>query len=186
MKEKYLIFIGAVAVITFFFFYSANTMVANRVRDINRYDRNIRRAQERLNSAKVMDEQLSQVSRVIDNTLTTERNIPSDEINELVRFFAELADKHKIAVYSLVPRSTHSGSIYQLEHTFVMDIMCTYVQLGRFLTEIESMDYIIKVNTLDIRPVRGARETGFKEDGEAVTQYRTIMHLSVYKIVKEA
>lgn len=186
MRERYLILIGAVAVVALLFFYSANSMISSKVTSINRVDRSIRRAQERLNSAKVMDEQLSQVSKVIENSLTEKRSFDSDEINGLVRHFAELADKHQIAVYSLLPRASHSSSPNLIEHNFVMDIMCTYVQLGRFMTQIESMDYIIKVNTLDVKPVRGGRETDFEQDGEVVTQYRVILELSLFKIVKEA
>lgn len=182
MKEKYFILIGAIAVVTFFFFYSANTIISNKTRDIRLIDRNIRRAQERLNSAKVMDEQLSQVSRVIENTLVTQRTFSPDEINYFVRILAELADKNKIAVYSLIPRAAHSPANL-LEHQFVMDIMCTYVQLGQFLTKIESLDNIVKVNTLDVKPVRS--DTGIEIAGEVVTQYRVIVELSVFKIVKE-
>ncbi len=184
MKDRYLILIGAIAVVTFFFFFSANSLINNRITEIRRVDRNIRRAQERLNSAKVMDGQLSQVSRVIDNTLINERVFTAEEINYFVRHLAEIADRYKIAVYSLVPRPTHSQT-NQIEHQFTLDIMCTYVQLGQFLTQIESMDYIIKVNTLDVKPVRGGEEAGVEQDGETVTQYRTIIDLSVFKIVKE-
>lgn len=183
MREKYLILIAGIAVIAFLFIYSANAFVSSKQHEINRYDRAIRRAQERLNSAKVMDEQLSQVSRVIENTLVTERVFAPEEINDFVRTLAEIADRYKIAVYSLIPRTAHSPA-NQIEHQFVMDIMCTYVQMGQFLTMIESMDYIIKVNTLDVKPVRGT-ETGFKENDELVTQYRVILDLSVFKIVKE-
>lgn len=184
MKEKYLILLGAIAIVTFFFFYSANTLISNKTTEIRRVDANIRRAQERLNSAKVMDEQLSQVSRVIENTLVEVRSFTSDEINYFVRYLAEIADRYQIAVYSSIPRAAHSRAD-RVEHQFVMDIMCTYVQLGQFLTQIESMDYIVKVNTLDVRPVRSGAEAEFKVDGEPVTQYRVILELSVFKIIKE-
>ena len=183
MKERYLILLGAIAIVAFFFIYTANAMINNKLTDIRRVDRDIRRAQERLNSAKVMDEQLSQVSRVIENTLVSERFFSPDEINSFVRYLAEIADRYKIAVYSLLPRAAHSPASL-IEHQFVMDIMCTYVQLGQFLTKIESMDYVVKVNTLDVKPVRST-DTPFEVGGEVVTQYRVIIELSVFKIVKE-
>ncbi|MBW6515487.1 MAG: type 4a pilus biogenesis protein PilO [Candidatus Cloacimonetes bacterium] len=183
MKQRYLILLGAIVIVTFLFIYSANAMINNKTRDIRRIDAQIRRAQERLNSAKVMDEQLSQVSRVIDNTLISEQSFSPEEINAFVRTLAELADRNQIAVFSLIPRSAHSPANL-VEHQFVMDIMCTYVQLGRFLTRIESLDYIVKVNTLDVKPVRSG-VTELEVDGELVTQYRVIVELSVFKIVKE-
>ncbi len=182
MKDKYLILIGSIAIVTFFFFYSANSFISNKLLEIRRVDRSIRRAQERLNSAKVMDEQLSQVSRVIDNTLGEERFFLPEEINFFVKTLADVADRYEIAVYSLIPRPTHVRTNL-VEHQFVMDIMCTYVQLGQFLTMIERMDYIIKVNTLDVKPVGG--DSGREVDDEIVTQYRVIVDLSTYKIVKE-
>jgi hypothetical protein len=184
MREKYLILLGVIVVVTLAFFYSANTIISNRTVDIRRVDRNIRRAQERLNSAKVMDEQLSQVSKVIENTLTSDRFFSAEEINEFVRLLAEFADRHQIAVHSLVPRPMFSAA-NRIEHQFVMDFMCTYVQMGRFLTMIESMDHVIKVNTLDVRPERRP-EQAVDSESEQVTKYRVILELSIFKIVKEA
>lgn len=186
MKEKYLIFLGVIAVVAVIFFYTSSNMIGATMNDIERIDRVIRRDQERLNSAKVMDEQLAQVSRVIDNTLVDPqvREFSATEINSFVRRLAELADKHKIAVYSSRPRSVHApGNL--LEHQFTMDIMCTYVQLGRFLTELEALDNIVRVNTIDTNPVRDD-DAGFEEEGEVHTQYRVILELSAFKIIKEA
>jgi len=188
MKEKYLIFLGIIAVVAVIFFYTANNMISSKLETISRIDRAIRKDQERLNSAKVMDEQLSQVSKVIENTLLNEqrRTFTAPEINTFVRTFAELADKHKIAVYSSLPRPVYS-STNLVEHQFTMDIMCTYVQLGRFLTEIEAMDHIIKVNTIDTKPVSGegvSLEDNIESDVQ--TQYRVIIELSAFKIIKEA
>ncbi len=184
MKEKYIILIGSVLVIGIIFFLTSTNMINDSLDRIQRIDRVIRRDQERLNSAKVMDEQLSQVSRVIDNVLTEETVFSADEINSFVRQFAELADRHKIAVFNSMPRAAHStGSL--VEHQFTMELMCTYVQLGRFLTEIEGMDHIIKVNTIDTNPIR-RDDGGFEFEGEIQTQYRVIIELSAFKIVKEA
>jgi Tfp pilus assembly protein PilO len=182
MRDKYLILIGSIAVVAFFFFYSASALISERSLQIRRTDRDIRRAQERLNSAKVMDGQLSQVSRVIENTLVDQRFFSPEEINSFVKTLAEIADRYKIAVYSLVPRPSHTTTNL-MQHQFVMDIMCTYVQLGQFLTMIERMDYVIKLNTLDVKPIGG--DAGLKVNDEIVTQYRVIIDLSVYKIIKE-
>lgn len=183
MKEKYIILIGSVLLIGIVFYLLSTNMIADKLDTISRIDRVIRRDQERLNSAKVMDEQLRQVSRVIENTLTDSRIFTADEINAMVRKFAELADKHEIAVYSSMPRAVHSSG-HLIEHQFTMDIMATYVQLGRFLSEIEAMDYIIRLNTIDTKPIRG-EDAGLMVDDEKVTQYRVILDLSAYKILKE-
>lgn len=183
MREKYIILIAAVLLIGILFFLTATNMVNNKLDAISRGDRVIRREQEMLNSAKVMDEQLSQVSRVIDNSLTDSAAFTADQINWFVRKFAELADKHEIAVFSSMPRPVHTGSNL-VEHQFTMDIMCTYVKLGRFLTEIEAMDHIIRLNTIDTKPIRG-EDSGLEVDGDRVTQYRVILELSALKIIRE-
>lgn len=182
MKEKYLGFIAAVVVISIVFFMWSTNIVNSKSLQIRRLDAQIRRAQERLNSAKVLNEQLAQVSRVIENVLTTDREFRSVEINALVRELAELADHYQIAVYSLSPRSAFSGREI-VEHQFIMDVMATYVQLGQFMTALESFDQIIRVNKLDVKP----QDTPFEfiVDGEPVTQYRVNIEISAFKIVKE-
>jgi hypothetical protein len=59
------------------------------------------------------------------------------------------------------------------------------VQLGKFLTDLEALDNIIKIKTLDVDPYasRGKSET---VDEKAETRYKVTMELSTFKIVKEA
>lgn len=182
MKEKYLGFIAGLIVISIVFFMWSTSIYNNKTTQIRRLDLQIRRAQERLNSAKVLNEQLGEVSRVIENVLTTQRDFEADEINILVKDFAELADRYKIAIYSLTPRSAFTGRNVA-EQQFVMDVMATYVQLGQFMTELESFDQIIRVNKLDVKPQDTPYE--FLVDGEPVTQYRVQLEISAFKIVKE-
>lgn len=81
MRERYLIFILCILLVTILFFvFTVNSINVNRNR-IRTLDNKIKTAQEQLNSARIMNQQLSQFSRVIDNSLTRDASISFDEIN---------------------------------------------------------------------------------------------------------
>ena len=67
-KQKYLILLCAMVLIALCFFYFTSNMISEKQDKIKRYDRRIKVEQEKLNSAKVLNEQLQHVSLVIKNT----------------------------------------------------------------------------------------------------------------------
>lgn len=185
MRRKYLYLLLLISITAVAFFYFSNDTISAKTRKIGAYDRRIKQEQEKLNSAKVLNEQLQLVSKVIMNSMTSEKKFSSDEVNSFIKILADLADKYQIAVYSLFPKVISSLSRYYLEQLYTMELNCTFIQMGQFLGDLESFDHIIKVKTLDVRPV----DTDFKETitGEApATRYKVTIELSVYKIVKEA
>jgi len=81
MREKYLIFVLCILLITVLFFvFTINSVSTNRNK-IKELDQKIKTAQEQLNSARIMDQQLSQFALIIDNSLTREASFSFDEIN---------------------------------------------------------------------------------------------------------
>jgi len=185
MKRKYLYLLLLIAITAVAFFYFSNDTISAKTRRISAYDRRIKQEQEKLNSAKVLNEQLQLVSKVIMNSMTSEKDFSSDEVNSFIKILADLADKYQIAVHSLFPKVVSSLSRHYLEQLYTMELNCTFIQMGQFLGDLESFDHIIKVKTLDVRPI----DTDLKETatGEIpATRYRVTIELSVYKIVKEA
>jgi len=181
MKNKYLILMLAIFVVGFLFFYTTANMINNNLDRIQRIDRRIRVTQEQLNSAKVLNEELSEVAIVIKNSLTEQRELSIQEANDFVRELAGLADDYHIAVHAIFPRvSLAQGRT--IEQQFSLDIQATYVQLGKFLASLERFDYLLRINTLEARPTDGHRE----ESGERATIYRVTIDLSIFKIVREA
>ena len=182
MKQKYLVLLLAVLLTGVLFFTTSSAMINRNLRKINNVDNRIRRAQEQLNSAKVLNDELKEVSIVIENSLTTNRELSNEEANHFVRELADLTDRYKITVLALFPKVSYAqGRV--LEQQFNLEIESTYVQLGQLLASIESYDYILKVNTLDVRPLTDR----FIERNEIrETLYKVALDLSIFKIVKES
>ncbi len=157
-------------------------------KEIKSIDRKIKTAQEKLNSAEVLSEELSAVSTVIKNSITDEKSFSTEEINDFSRKLADLSDKYKIAVYSVLPKPVYSTG-HKIEHKYTLEIDCNYVQMGQFLTELESFDNIIKVNSIDVRPIGDDSQVEVDENGAPVaieTRYMVTLEISTFKVRKEA
>jgi len=184
MKEKYLILLSLILIFSFGFHYLSQKIIKEKNLRIEKLDGDIKKIQEKLNSAKVLNEQLKEVSKVINNTISKEKDFSSGEINAVIKNLADLANMYKIAVNSMFPKVVYSqGKI--LEQEYVMDVTCTYIQLGQIISSMESSDNIIKIKTIDVRPIKSDDKTS-KEDLEQTTRYKVVIELSTFKIVKEA
>jgi Tfp pilus assembly protein PilO len=69
-----------------------------------------------------------------------------------------------------------------IETTYNLELEATYVQIGQFISDLESQDNIIKIQTLDISPAQVTDETV----ANAESRYRVILELSIFKVKKEA
>jgi len=165
------------------FFLTSASLITTNLKKIEQIDRVIRREQERLNSAKVLNDELKEVSIVIENSLTDNRELKTEEANEFARELAELANNYSIAVHSLYPKVSFAQG-RTLEQQFSMELEATYVQMGQLLASLERYDYILKINNLEVRPQSEKfRQT---ESGEREVLYKVLLELSIFKIVKEA
>ncbi|MCD4829541.1 MAG: hypothetical protein K8R90_08970 [Candidatus Cloacimonetes bacterium] len=192
-KEKYLIVLLGIILLSFVFFYTGNLMIKGQIKDIKKFDRRIGKAIDRLNSAQVLNRELSGVSRVIRNSITdseTEK-FPAEDINAFVNQLGNFADTLKIPVVSLSPKESYSpGKV--MEHQFTIVFECTYVQLGQFVTKLERSDMIIRINTFDVLPIREDKKLLAQAEAEAAgeveeiaTRYRVTLDLSTFKVRKE-
>jgi len=184
MKQKYLLLFCLMILTAILFFYFSNNMINSKIKQIARYDKRIKVEQEKLNSAKVLNEQLQQVAKVIENSISDEDKFTTDEANAFIKRLATLADKYKIAVHSLVPKVITTLSRRYAEHLYTMQLNCTFVQLGQFLSDLEGFDNIIKIRTIDVRPLTDDKKTQY--DDALETHYKVTLELSTFKIVKEA
>lgn len=189
MKQKYLIFSIVMLAICALFFLISGSMIGKKVSSINSLDKKIKIAQEKLNSAKVMDQQLSQFALIIDNSLTKEKTFTPQEINAFVKNLADLADQNKIAVLAIYPKEIQSG-VNIVEQQYILELNTTYVQLGQFLANLEALDNIVKINTLDVMPLTdadtssGKNKTG-ESTGPRIARYKVALELSVFKVQRE-
>lgn len=183
MRDKYLIFIILMLVMTIaFFMLTADTLDKN-LRQIDQLDDQIKTTQEQLNSARIMDQELSQFARIIDNSLSRTSQFTFDEINAFKTKIGEIAHERKISINKL--SDTNKWTLPNLvETTFNLELEATYIQIGQFISDLETQDNIIKIQTLDISPAQ------VKDDQEVgpniPSRYRVLLELSIFKVRKEA
>ncbi|MCL1827550.1 MAG: hypothetical protein FWG20_05845, partial [Candidatus Cloacimonetes bacterium] len=85
MRANYLVLTLLMALVTLLFFTTSASMINKNLTRIDRKDREIRREQDKLNSAKVLNDELKEVSLVIRNSLTQNRELSTDEASEFLR-----------------------------------------------------------------------------------------------------
>ncbi|MCK4312562.1 MAG: type 4a pilus biogenesis protein PilO [Candidatus Cloacimonetes bacterium] len=184
MREKYLILFCVIILTALCFFYFSTINIKANSKKIVAYDKRIKIEQEKLNSAKVLNEQLQEVSKVIVQSMTKEAEFTPDEVNSFIKKIADLADRYKIAVHSIFPKviSTTRKNLIEQQYTLILN--CTFIQMGQFLSELESFDHIINIKTLDVSPLRKDKKKGIN-DVEDVALYKITLELSTFKIIKE-
>ncbi len=87
-------------------------------------------------------------------------------------------------MHSIFPKVVSTTSRYLVEQQYTLILNCTFVQMGKFLSEMESFDNIIKIKTLDITPLRKGKKDD-NGDIEIATRYKVTLELSTLKIIKE-
>lgn len=184
MREKYIVFILLMVLIAVLFYTASSSNLNSSIRKINEYDNKIKVAQEKLNSARIMDEQLSQFSLIIDNSLSRSGGFTFDEINAFKKHIGELAHERKIAINKLSDSNKFSLPGL-LETTYNLELEATFVQMGQFLSDLEALDNIIKIHAIDITPAQ-TEDSNRKTVDTAVSKYRIMLELSIFKVKKEA
>ena len=116
--------------------------------------------------------------------MTDQGEFSSEEVNTFIKKLTDMADKYKIAVHSISPKVVSTTSNYLVEQQYTLILNCTFVEMGQFLSEMESFDNIIKIKTLDITPLKKDKK-GDNGDTEIATRYKVTLELSTLKIIKE-
>ncbi|MCF7920450.1 MAG: hypothetical protein K9N06_11120 [Candidatus Cloacimonetes bacterium] len=184
MRQQYLILLAVMILIALLFFHYSSQLISQKKDRIDRFDTRIKVEQEKLNSAKVLNEQLRDVSRVILGSISNERKFNADEIGIFTKTLYDMADKYKFAVHSFSHKDISSLDGNFVEHLYTMELNCTFVQLGKFLTDLEALDYIVKIKTLDVVPYASRGKSDALLEGQE-TRYKVTIELSAFKVVKE-
>lgn len=183
MREKYLVFILIMILLTAGFFALITKTVTSKVEKIEQIDSKIKVAQEKLNSARILDEQLSQFALIIDNSLTRSGKFTFDEVNNFKKMIGELSHNRRINLNKLA--DTNKFSLPNLiETTYNIELEATFVQTGQFISDLEALDNIIKIHSLDISPAQ-IRDTDKNAAAGAPSKYKVTVELSVFKVKKE-
>ena len=182
MKERYYALIIVMLAATVIFIMLTTRSLDANMNNIRNLDDRIKTTQEQLNSARIMDQELSQFARIIDNSLTRTTQFSFDEINDLKAMIGEMAHERKISINKM--SDTNKWSLPNLiETTFNMELEANYVQIGQFISDIESQDNILKIQTLDISPAQVSDKNA--QASNAPSRYRVLLELSIFKVKKE-
>lgn len=183
MRERYYILILVVILSAVIFMTIGGNSLKRNLSKIESYDNKIKTAQEKLNSARLLDEQLSQFSLVIDNSLTKAQSFSFDEINEFKTYIGDMANQSAISINRLSDSNKFSTPGL-IETTLNMELEATYVQAGQFISALESMDHLVKIHALDISPAQLVT----KKDATVATgpnRYKVTVEMSIFKVKKE-
>lgn len=182
MKERYSVFVLLLILIGVLFFMLTSNTVRKSKSKIEELDGKIKTAQEQLNSARIMDQQLSQFALIIDNSLTKTASFSFDEINDFKTKIGQLADQRSIQLNKLSDSNKFSlpGLI---ETTYNLELEASYVQIGQFISDLEALDNILKIHALDISPTQ-VSDKEVRAPG-APNRYRMTLELSIFKVKKE-
>ncbi len=184
MREKYLVLILLMVLSAVLFFTVSERIIESKVNRINDFDNRIKTAQERLNSAKIQDEQLGQFEMIINNSLTKKTGFSVDEINDFKGQIGDLIHHRRISLLKLSdsPKYTLPNLI---ENTYVIELEATFVQMGQFISDLEALDNIVKIQAIQVRPAQVSDTQKREEAATAASRYRVVLELSVFKVKQE-
>ena len=157
MKRNYFILIILIILFSVAYYYFADVVISNRVDEVAKLDRQIRLARQDLNSLIVQNEKLGEFTTILTNTLTKDTEFSSDEIHEIIFILDEIAQRYAINISGINHKSLFTAAD-QLDHEFSFVFDATYVRLGRFLNDLEKMDYLTVINAFTIDPVRSVEK----------------------------
>lgn len=153
MKRNYFILIILIIVSSVAYYYFSDLVITNKVNEISKLDRKIKTARQDLNSLIVQNEKLGEFTSILSHTLTKDNEFSSDEIHEIIFTMDEIAQKYGINISGINHKDLFT-SADQLEHEFSFEFTSTYVKLGKFLNDLEKMDYLTVINDFSIDPVK--------------------------------
>lgn len=153
MKRNYFILIILIIISSVAYYYFSDLVITNKVNEISKLDRKIKTARQDLNSLIVQNEKLGEFTSILSHTLTKDIEFSSDEIHEIIFTMDEIAQKYGINISGINHKDLFT-SADQLEHEFSFEFTSTYVKLGKFLNDLEKMDYLTVINDFSIDPVK--------------------------------
>ncbi len=181
MKEKYLVFILGIILISVLFFLLAGNSLKKNLGEVESYDKKIKTTLEKLNSAMIMDQQLSQFREILDNSLTTDAKFSVDELNAFQKEIERLRDQNQMKLIK-ISDSNKFAEAGMIETTYSIELQGTFRQMGQFISELEAQNHIIKIQYLDVSPLQASE----KNNPNATNIYRITMEISIFKVKQEA
>jgi len=184
MREKYIVLVLLMILIGVLFFMLSSRMIDKKTKQITDYDNKIKTAQEKLNSAKILDQKFKKFSIIIENSLTKEKEFSVTEVNLFKEKIGELAVDRTVSINKMTDSKKYAAANL-IETTYILELQGTFIQIGQFVSDLEQLDRIVKIHALDISSAT-IRERDVKEGVPQVPNYKALIELSVFKVRKEA
>jgi len=143
MKEKYIILLIVILAFSLGFVYTTNKVITAKHKTIRQFDRKIKKVQEKLNSARVLNNQLKNVSKVLINSITEIDEFSFEEINSFIEYLGLITDTDKIPISAISHRAIASESNL-IQHQYTLAIDCDYSHTRYLVTIDLSIFKIVK------------------------------------------
>ena len=101
-------------------------------------------------------------------------------VSWLISHISDIASKQKIEISSIKPGIPEDRGLYTNLHV-VLDIACTYNQLGEFISKIESSEKFLRVESINMKRLDLGKE--FDEEAEKFKAFDIKAHLVISTVV---
>lgn len=166
MKIKYVILVIAMLLLSSGFYFVFDGMIVEKKQEIKKLDKKIKSSRQDLNSLIVQSEKLGEFTNILKHSITKEKSFSSDEIHEMLFSMDEIAQGLGIDISGINHKDLFTKA-KQVEHEFDFVFNTTYVKLGRFINQLEKMDYLTVIKTFEIEPYKKGEKSRKKVGDKA-------------------
>ena len=191
MKGGNLVLIAGIVLLATIFFPPGAVLARRQLEEVARQDSLIKSTLGKLNSARILDQQLSQFRGILIQNLTNDRAFSEDDLRTFSQELARLVAQNQLEPYQrdAAPKTAWLEIANQQSGTGMAEAVCrldltgTFAQMGQFIAELEALDQLVRINYLDISPLQ-PEEIEQPEDPESPDSYLIALEFSLLKVVK--
>jgi Tfp pilus assembly protein PilO len=182
-KDAIFTIIFALILLGLWFYYSE--VIAKQPQELRRLDYQIEENKQRLLSAQILSKNLTGVSSLITENIA---DSPDDSIAqgaslEFLRYLTDTIDKLGIKLVSMRPVDPVNTELGYIRIPYEIEMLASYMELGKFITEIEKSPRIITISNFNVNNHIG-RRTGIDLEAKQ-NQHFTYMVLDVLTLVRK-
>ncbi|MCP4633345.1 MAG: type 4a pilus biogenesis protein PilO [candidate division Zixibacteria bacterium] len=165
------------------FYYSE--VIAKQPSELHRLDYEIEENKQRLLSAQILAKNLTGVSRLMSNNIaeSPEDSIAQGASLEFLRYLTNTLDGLGIKLVSMRPIDPINTELGYIRIPYEIEMLASYIELGKFITEIEKSSRIITISTFNVNNHIG-RRTGIDLEAK-YNQHFTYIVLDVLTLVRK-
>ncbi len=191
MKGGNLVLIAGIVLLAALFFTTGARLVQPQLEEVERQDSLIRSTLGKLNSARILDQQLSQFHGILIQNLTNTPAFAEEELRAFSKDLARLVAQNQLEPHQRDPAqktawleiANQQSGTGMAEAVCRLDLTGTFAQMGQFIAELEALDQLVRINYLDISPLQ-PEEIEQPEDPESPANYLIALEFSLLKVVK--